>query len=82
MFNSNECYVISYTYENPKGKPESYVYYWLGNSAGTAAETAAAFQVCVRNVFFGFEHFENFKLLNAKRPFHWTKMNSTAMLHK
>ena len=52
LFNSNECYVISYTYENPKGKPESYVYYWLGNSAGIAAETAAAFQVSVQNMNF------------------------------
>jgi hypothetical protein len=45
VFYSNECYIVSYMYETPKGKPESYVYYWLGNSAGTAAETATAFQV-------------------------------------
>jgi len=44
LFYSSECYLISYTYETPKGKPESYIYYWLGNSAGTAGETAAAFQ--------------------------------------
>jgi len=44
IFYSTECYLISYTYETPKGKPESYVYYWLGNSAGTAAETACAMQ--------------------------------------
>jgi len=44
IFRSTDCYLISYTYETPKGKPESYVYYWLGNSAGTAGETAAAFQ--------------------------------------
>ena len=34
IFYSNECYLISYTYSTPKGKPESYIYYWLGNSAG------------------------------------------------
>ena len=45
IFNSSDCYIISYTYETPKGRPESYIYYWLGNNAGTAAETAAAFQV-------------------------------------
>ncbi|CAG5104331.1 Oidioi.mRNA.OKI2018_I69.chr1.g1201.t1.cds [Oikopleura dioica] len=45
IFYSNECYIVSYTYETPKGKPESYIYYWLGNSAGTSAETATAFQV-------------------------------------
>jgi len=45
IFNSSDCYIISYTYETPKGRPESYIYYWLGNNAGTAIETAAAFQV-------------------------------------
>jgi len=44
VFRSSECYLITYTYDTPKGKPESYIYYWLGNSAGTASETAAAFQ--------------------------------------
>ena len=69
IFHSSECYLVSYTYETPKGRPEryvftyelfriiriiyrinynlfifSYIYYWLGNSAGPAAETAAAFQ--------------------------------------
>lgn len=44
IFYSNECYLISYTYSTPKGKPESYIYYWLGNSAGPGVETAAAFQ--------------------------------------
>lgn len=44
IFNSSDCYVISYQFENPKGRPECYVYYWLGNNAGPAVETAAAFQ--------------------------------------
>ena len=68
VFYSNECYIVSYTYETPKGKPESYVYYWLGNSAGTAAETATAFQVRVLlsptpffKPFFHIWHFCHFK---------------------
>ena len=72
IFNSSDCYIISYTYETPKGKPESYIYYWLGNNAGTAAETAAAFQVVqVR--------FQIYYKKSLKCTFSWMVKNSTEM---
>ena len=62
-----------------KGRPESYIYYWLGNSAGTAAETATAFQTVQLDteVFNG--DATQIRVIEGKEPSHLIAMFNGGM---